>query len=36
MFEAVKVEDYGTHIAWSHDSDIAATTLRRLAQEQPG
>jgi DNA-binding transcriptional regulator YiaG len=36
MFAAVKVGDYGTHIAWSDDIDMAASTLWRLAQEQSG
>ena len=36
MFETVKVGEYGTHVAWSDDIDMAATTLWRLAQEQSG
>ena len=36
MFEAVKVGEYGTHVAWTDDIDMAATTLWRLAQEQSG
>jgi DNA-binding transcriptional regulator YiaG len=36
MFAAVKVGEYGTHIAWSEDIDMAASTLWRLAQEQSG
>ncbi len=33
-FAAVKVGEYGTHVAWSDDIDMAASTLWRLAQEQ--
>jgi DNA-binding XRE family transcriptional regulator len=36
MFAAVEVGEYGTHIAWSDDIDMAASTLWRLAQEQSG
>ena len=35
-FAAVKVGEYGTHVAWSDDIDMAASTLWRLAQEQSG
>ena len=35
-FAAVKVGEYGTHVTWSEDIDMAATTLWRLAQEQSG
>jgi hypothetical protein len=35
-FAAVKVGEYGTHIAWTDDIDMAASTLGRLAQEQSG
>ncbi len=33
---AVRVGEYGTHVAWSDDIDMAASTLWRLAQEQSG
>jgi DNA-binding transcriptional regulator YiaG len=36
MFADVKVGEYGTHVAWSDDIDMAASTLWRLAQEQSG
>jgi hypothetical protein len=36
MFAAVTVGEYGTHVAWSDEIDMAATTLWRLAQEQSG
>jgi DNA-binding transcriptional regulator YiaG len=36
MFAAVEVGEYGTHVAWADDIDIAASTLWRLAQEQSG
>jgi DNA-binding transcriptional regulator YiaG len=36
LFAAVKLGEYGTHIAWTDDMDIAASTLWRLAQEQSG
>ena len=36
LFEAVTVGEYGAHVAWSDDVDMAATTLWRLAQEQSG
>ncbi len=36
LFATVKVGEYGTHIAWSHDLDMAASTLWRLAREQSG
>ena len=36
LFAAVKVGEYGTHVAWSDDIDMAASTLWRLAQEQSG
>ena len=35
-FAAVSVGEYGTHVAWSGDIDMAASTLWRLAQEQSG
>jgi DNA-binding transcriptional regulator YiaG len=35
-FVAVTVGEYGTHVAWSEDVDMAASTLWRLAQEQSG
>ena len=35
-FAAVKVGEYGTHVAWSGDIDMAASTLWRLAREQSG
>jgi len=35
-FAAVRVGEYGTHVAWSEDIDMAASTLWRLAQEQSG
>jgi hypothetical protein len=35
-FANVKVGEYGTHVAWTDDIDMAATTLWRLAQEQSG
>ncbi len=36
LFEAVRVGEYGTHIVWTDEIDMAATTLWRLAQEQSG
>jgi hypothetical protein len=36
LFAAVHVGEYGTHVAWSDEIDMAATTLWRLAQEQSG
>ena len=36
LFADVKVGEYGTHVAWSDDMDMAASTLWRLAQEQSG
>jgi hypothetical protein len=36
MFAAVTVGEYGTHVAWSDEIDMAASTLWRLAQEQSG
>jgi DNA-binding transcriptional regulator YiaG len=36
LFAAVEVGEYGTHVAWSDEIDMAATTLWRLAQEQSG
>jgi DNA-binding transcriptional regulator YiaG len=36
LFAAVTVGEYGTHVAWSDEIDMAATTLWRLAQEQSG
>ena len=36
LFAAVKVGEYGAHIAWNDDMDMAASTLWRLAQEQSG
>ena len=36
LFEAVKLGEYGTHVAWADEVDMAATTLWRLAQEQSG
>jgi DNA-binding transcriptional regulator YiaG len=36
LFAAVRVGEYGTHVAWSEEIDMAATTLWRLAQEQSG
>ena len=36
MFAAVKVGEYGTHVAWTDEIDMAASTLWRLAQEQSG
>ncbi len=35
-FAKVKVGEYGTHVAWTDDIDMAASTLWRLAQEQSG
>ncbi len=35
-FATVKVGEYGTHIAWTEEIDMAASTLWRLAQEQSG
>ncbi len=35
-FASVTVGEYGTHVAWSDDIDMAASTLWRLAQEQSG
>ena len=35
-FATVKVGEYGTHVTWSDDIDMAASTLWRLAQEQSG
>jgi DNA-binding XRE family transcriptional regulator len=35
-FAAVRVGEYGTHVAWSDEIDMAASTLWRLAQEQSG
>jgi len=32
----VEVGEYGTHVAWSDDVDMAASTLWRLALEQSG
>jgi DNA-binding XRE family transcriptional regulator len=36
MFAAVAVGEYGTHVAWSDEIDMASSTLWRLAQEQSG
>lgn len=36
MFAAVRVGEYGTHVAWSEEIDMAASTLWRLVQEQSG
>jgi DNA-binding transcriptional regulator YiaG len=36
LFATVKVGEYGTHIAWNDDIDMAASSLWRLAQEQSG
>jgi hypothetical protein len=36
MFAAVTVGEYGTHVAWSDEIDMAASTLWRLSQEQSG
>jgi Protein of unknown function (DUF2442) len=35
-FAAVRVGEYGTHVAWSEEIDMASSTLWRLAQEQSG
>jgi DNA-binding transcriptional regulator YiaG len=35
-FATVRLGEYGTHVAWSDEIDMAATTLWRLAQEQSG
>jgi hypothetical protein len=35
-FAAVTVGEYGTHVAWTDEIDMAASTLWRLAQEQSG
>lgn len=35
-FAAVKMGEHGTHVAWSDEIDLAASTLWRLAQEQSG
>ena len=36
LFAGVGVGEYGTHVAWSDEIDMAASTLWRLAQEQSG
>lgn len=36
LFASVQLGEYGTHVAWSDDIDMAAGTLWRLAQEQSG
>jgi hypothetical protein len=36
LFAGVTVGEYGTHVAWSDEIDMAASTLWRLAQEQSG
>jgi len=34
LFRQVKVGEYGTDVVWTDEIDMAADTLRRLAQEQ--
>jgi DNA-binding transcriptional regulator YiaG len=35
-FATVKVGEYGTHVAWNDEIDMAASTLWRMAREQSG
>jgi DNA-binding XRE family transcriptional regulator len=35
-FASLTVGEYGAHVAWSDEIDMAATTLWRLAQQQSG
>src|SRR5580692_8771357 len=36
LFRQVRVGEYGTDVVWTDEIDMAADTLRRLAQEQTG
>jgi hypothetical protein len=36
MFRQVQVGEYGTDVVWTHEVDMSADTLWRLAQEQSG
>ena len=36
LFRQVRVGEYGTDVVWTHEIDMAADTLWRLAQEQAG
>ena len=36
LFQQVRVGEHGTDVVWTDEIDMAADTLRRLAQEQAG